>query len=102
MSRPLRLTLTDYLDTTRQFAELLLGGLLAVELQYHPFQEIDQRIQDAVLVVRRTLTRRQACVGLGGHLFGQHLDEARFADARFSAEQHHLPEAIFHLRPALH
>jgi hypothetical protein len=102
MPPPLRLTLTDYLDTTRQFAELLLGGLLAVELQHHPFQEIDQRIQGAVLVVGRTLTRRQPCVRLGGHLFDQHLDEARSADARFTAEQHHLPEAIFHLRPALH
>ena len=31
----------------------------------------------------------------------QHLDEARFANARFTAEQHHLPEAVLDLRPAL-
>jgi hypothetical protein len=40
-------------------------------------------------------------LGFSGHLFGQHLHQARFADARFAAEQHHLPEAVFDLRPAL-
>ena len=34
-------------------------------------------------------------------MFRQHLHEARFADARFAAEQHHLPEAVLDLRPAL-
>ena len=36
-----------------------------------------------------------------GHLVLQHLDQARFANAGFAAEQHHLPEAVFSLRPAL-
>jgi hypothetical protein len=31
----------------------------------------------------------------------QPLDEARFADARFATEQHHLPDAVRDLRPAL-
>jgi hypothetical protein len=31
----------------------------------------------------------------------QHLHEARFADPRFAAEQHHLPEAVLDLCPAL-
>jgi hypothetical protein len=30
----------------------------------------------------------------------EHLDKARFADARFAAEQHHLPNAVLDLRPA--
>jgi hypothetical protein len=33
--------------------------------------------------------------------FLQHLYQARFADARFTAEQHHLPSAVFDLCPAL-
>jgi hypothetical protein len=47
------------------------------------------------------LTRRQPRLGLAGHLCGQPLHQARFADARFAAEQHHLPEAVFDLHPAL-
>jgi hypothetical protein len=47
------------------------------------------------------LTRRQPGLGLSGHLFGQHLYEARFADAGFATEQHHLPEPLLNLRPAL-
>ena len=54
-----------------------------------------------VLVIGRTLARRQPRLGLGGHLFRQHLHQARFANARFAAEQHHLPEAVLDLRPAL-
>ena len=30
----------------------------------------------------------------------QHLDEARFANARFTAEQHHLPDPLLDLCPA--
>jgi hypothetical protein len=30
-----------------------------------------------------------------------HLHQARFTDARFAAEQHHLPEAVLDLRPEL-
>jgi hypothetical protein len=84
-----------------QFAELLLWGLVPVELQHHMLQQLNQRIQGGVLVIRRTLTRRQPRLRLGGHVFRQHLDEARFADARLAAEQHHLPHALFDLRPAL-
>jgi hypothetical protein len=47
------------------------------------------------------LTRRQPRLRLAGHLFGQPLHQARFADARFTAEQHHLPKAVFDLHPAL-
>jgi hypothetical protein len=54
-----------------------------------------------VLVIGRTLARRQPRLGLGGHVFLQHLHQARFADACFAAEQHHLPEAVLDLRPAL-
>ena len=54
-----------------------------------------------MLVIGRTLARRQPRLRLGGHLFLQHLHEARFANARFAAEQHHLPEAVLDLRPAL-
>jgi hypothetical protein len=31
----------------------------------------------------------------------QDLHQARFADARFAAEQHHLPQAVLDLGPAL-
>jgi hypothetical protein len=34
-------------------------------------------------------------------MFLQHLDQARFTNARFAAEQHHLPHAILDLRPTL-
>ena len=52
-------------------------------------------------MVGRTLTRGQPGPGLGGHLVRQHLHQARFADAGFAAEQHHLAEAVFDLCPAL-
>ena len=54
-----------------------------------------------MLVVGRTLTRGEPRPGLGGDLVRQHLHQARFANAGFAAEQHHLPEAVFDLRPAL-
>ena len=84
-----------------QLAELLRRGLLPVEPQRHPLQQIDHRIQGTVLVIWRTLARCQPRLGLGGHLLRQHLHETRFADPRFSAEQHHLPEAVLDLCPAL-
>ena len=84
-----------------EFAELLLWGLLPLEVQGHPLQQLDHGIQGGVLVVGRTLARRQPRLGLPGHLFCQHLHQARFANARFAAEQHHLPEAVLDLRPAL-
>jgi hypothetical protein len=34
-------------------------------------------------------------------MFRQHLHEARFADARFAAEQHDLPGTVLDLRPTL-
>ena len=52
-------------------------------------------------MIRRTLARCQPCLGLGGHVCLQHLHQARFADARFAAEQHHLPKAVLDLCPAL-
>ena len=52
-------------------------------------------------MIGRTLARRQPRLGLGGHLFRQHLHQARFANARFPAEQHHLSDALLDLRPAL-
>ena len=52
-----------------QFAELLLRGLLPLEAQRHPLQQLDHRIQGGVLVIGRTLARRQPRLGLGGHLF---------------------------------
>ena len=54
-----------------------------------------------MLVIGRTLARRQPRLGLAGHLFLQHLHQARFANTRFAAEQHHLPEAVLDLGPAL-
>ena len=75
--------------------------LLPLELQRHPLQQIDHRIQGGMLVIGRTLARCQPRLGLGSHVCRQHLDETRFADARFAAEQHHLPEAVLDLRPAL-
>jgi hypothetical protein len=84
-----------------QLAELLLRRLLPLEAQRHPLQQLDQRIQSRVLVVGRTLARRQPRLGLAGHVFGQHLHEARFADAGFAAEQDHLSKAVRDLGPAL-
>src|SRR5262249_43823409 len=54
-----------------KFAELLLRGLLPRKAQGDPLQQVDQRIQRRILVVRRTLTRRQPCLGLGGDVFLQ-------------------------------
>jgi len=52
-------------------------------------------------MIRRTLARCQPRLGLGGGIFLQHLHQARFANPGLAAEQHHLPETVLHLRPAL-
>jgi hypothetical protein len=39
-------------DKPLEFAELLLRGLLTLEAQRHPFQQINHRIQGRVLVIR--------------------------------------------------
>jgi hypothetical protein len=84
-----------------EFAELLRRGLLPLEAQRHPLQQINPRIQGAVLIIGRTLARRQPRLGLAGHLFFQHLDETRFADACLATQQHHLPASVLDLFPAL-
>ena len=84
-----------------QLAELLLGGLVALKAQGHALQQVDQRIQGRMLVIRRTLARRQPRLRLSGHMLFQYLHQARFANARLAAQQHHLPETVLDLRPAL-
>ena len=84
-----------------QFAELLLRGLLPLEAQRHPLQQIDHRIQGGVLVIGRTLARRQPRLGLAGHSLRQHLYQPRLADARLATQQHHLPGAVLDPAPAL-
>ena len=88
-------------DKPLQFPQLLRRGLLPVEAQRHPLQQLNHRIQGGVLIIRRTLARGQPRLGLSGHVFLQHLHQARFANAGFTAEQYHLPEAVLDLRPAL-
>ena len=58
-----------------QFAELLRRRLLTLKAQRDPLQQINHRIQGRVLVIRRTLARRQPRLGLGGHVFSQHLHQ---------------------------
>jgi hypothetical protein len=84
-----------------KFAQLLLGGFLALKAQCDPFEQINHGIQGGVLMVGGTLAQREPRLGLGGHLLGQYLHETRFANARFAAEQHHLSGTVLHLRPAL-
>ena len=52
-------------------------------------------------MIGRTVARGQPRLGLSGHVFLEHLHEARFANARFTAEQHHLSNPLLHLGPAL-
>jgi hypothetical protein len=84
-----------------EFAELVLRGFLLLEAQRHPLQHINHRIQGGVALIRPTLARDQPRPGRGGHILLQHLYQARFADARFAAEQHDLLETLLDLRPAL-
>ena len=55
------------------------GGFLALEAQGHPLEQLDQGIEGGMLVIGRTLARREPRLGLGGHVFLQHLHQARFA-----------------------
>ena len=84
-----------------QFPQLLLWRFLPLKAQRHPLQQIDPRIQGGILVIGRTLARCQPRLRFAGHVFLEHLRQARFADARFPTEQHYLPHAVFDLRPAL-
>src|SRR5262249_13431260 len=84
-----------------QLAVLLLERLLALEAQGYVLQQIDQWVQRRILVIRQTLARRQPRLRLAGHMLLQDLHQARFANACFAAEQHHLSQAVLDLRPAL-
>ena len=81
--------------------ELLLRGLLPLEAQRHPLQQIDHRIQSGVLIIGRTLARREPRLRLGGDMLLEHLYQARFTDTGFPAEEHDLAQALLDLPPAL-
>src|SRR5260221_792587 len=59
----------------------------------------DSRIQCAVGMLWRTEIA-QPGMWLASNLFQQRSGQSRFADARFTREQHHLPLAALRLRPA--
>ncbi len=61
---------------------------------------LDHRIQGAVLMIGRT-AEVEPRGPVAPHALTQHLDQARFANARLAAEQHHLPVPFLDLRPAL-
>ena len=58
-----------------QFVQLVLRHLVPLKAQCHPLQELDHGIEGRVLVIGRTLARRQPRLRLGGDMLLQHLDE---------------------------
>src|SRR5262245_31238391 len=82
-----------------EFAQLVLRGLLALEAQGYPLYKVDDWIQGGVLVIGRTLARRQPRLRLSGDMLFQHLHETRFANAGLTAEQHLLFNPLLDLRP---
>ena len=89
---------------TRNPSSLLsfcFGGLLPLEAQATRSSRSITGYRARVLVIGRTLARVSHACGSAATLLRQHLHQARFADARFATEQHHLPEAVLDLRPAL-
>ena len=65
-----------------------------------PVQVVDDRIEGAVGMVRGTV-QRQARRALSHHTLGQRAHQARFANPRLAAEQHHLAQTVAGLGPAL-
>ena len=61
---------------------------------------VDDGVQGALLVIGRPAPFNTG-VRLVGHVVFQHLHQARFANARLTAEQHHLPLPRLRLLPAL-
>src|SRR5262245_9216166 len=61
---------------------------------------VDNRIESTVLVIGRAAKLNTG--GARGHdLLFERLHQARFANAWFATEEHHLPDPLFRLRPAL-
>ena len=87
------------LDRLLQRGQPGLGRYIAVPVQ-QPLQVVDDGIESAVGMVRGTVQRQARCP-LRHHALGQGAHQARFANPRLAAEQHHLAQAVAGLRPAL-
>jgi hypothetical protein len=75
------------------------GSISAVPV-HDPLQMIDHREEGTLLVIRET-AKHHACGALADDVLTQHLHQARFANARFPAEEHYLAPTVLAVRPAL-
>ena len=73
--------------------------IVAVELE-RALEQIDQRIESAVLMVRRAATF-PSDASLGRDVILQHPSQARLADPGLAAEQHDVPSAVLDVFPAV-
>ena len=69
-----------------------LRRLLAVPVQ-QPLEVLNDRIEGTVGVIGGT-AQRQPWRSLVHHTLGEHTHQARFANARLAAEQHHLAQPV--------
>ena len=81
-----------------QPGELRLWRLLPAPL-HQPLEMLDHRVQGALLMIGRA-AKGQACGPVALHDVVQLPHQARFANARLAAEQHHLPVPFLDLGPA--
>jgi hypothetical protein len=65
-----------------------------------PLQMVDHRIQGAILVRGGTVQHHRRCAR-AEHPLAQHLHQAGFANASFTAQEHDLPCPVLAVRPAL-
>src|SRR5262249_36385832 len=82
-----------------ELVELLLGGVVAREAQ-GALEIVDYRVERAVDVVGRAL-QAQARYVLRLETAAQLAEDAAFADARLTRQQHDLAFAVLHQVPAL-
>ena len=88
------------LDEERfQFAQFVGRRLRALETKDHPFEQIDERVERSVAVVRRSLAGSEPRL-LVGDVFGQRMHQPGFADPCLTVDQNDLSPALHDLRPA--
>ena len=80
-------------------AQLGLGAIVPLQLQ-EPLQVLDDRIEGTVLVIGRAAKLDAGSPSCAMLLF-ERLHQAGFANARLTAQQHHLASPVLGLLPAL-
>ena len=83
-----------------ELVQLVGRRLGPLEAKDHPLEQIDERVERGVSVVRRPLAGREPGL-LIGDMFGQRVHQPGFADSCFTGDEDDMSTAVDDLSPAL-